>query len=293
MTPDIKIVNLYSGSKGNCTFISSQKTSFLIDAGKSAKTLCDALTAIGEDIRNISAIFVTHEHSDHIGALSVLSKKFRIPIHITEGSAAKLISADKPFSPLRSCLHIHSPLYSECFTLPDGNINVSSFETSHDSLESVGYRVEIDSPDGTPVYTFGYATDTGCITEGMLNGLSGCESVIIEANHDVEMLRSGPYPYELKMRILSRSGHLSNAECASLASALVRSGTKNIMLAHLSEENNTPQAALDAVRQTVPEGEVNIFVASPCKATSFPCKILGQTAKMQRLATESGVNESC
>ena len=246
MNPDFKIINLYSGSKGNCTLIRSKNTAILIDAGKSAAALCSALNSVGEDIRNIRAIFVTHEHTDHVSSLAVLSKKHHIPIHATESSASKMIAVAGQGSVL------------------------SSFPTPHDSLSSVGYRVELLSKsdsESNVIHSFGYATDTGCVTDDMINGLGGCESVIIEANHDIDMLLNGPYPHDLKMRIMSNRGHLSNYDCATLAQTLVKKGTKNFLLAHLSEENNTPEAAFWTVRRHISNNDIGIFVASPNRAT--------------------------
>ncbi len=271
MNPDFKIINLYSGSKGNCTLIRSRNTSILIDAGRSAAALCSALNSAGENIRHIRAIFVTHEHTDHVSSLAVLSKKYRIPIHATESSAEKILAAAGKPSVLSSCLHIHSPIYTENICGDDGEeFAVRSFPTPHDSLASVGYRVELLSTDNSKpkiVHSFGYATDTGCVTDDMINGLSGCEAVVIEANHDVDMLMNGPYPHDLKMRILSDRGHLSNYDCATLAQTLVKKGTKNFLLAHLSEENNTPEAAFWTVRRHISDNDIGIFIASPDRAT--------------------------
>lgn len=271
MNPDFKIINLYSGSKGNCTLIRSKNTSILIDAGKSAAALCSALNSVGEDIRNIRAIFVTHEHTDHVSSLAVLSKKHHIPIHATESSASKMIAVAGQGSVLSSCLHIHTPIYTEKVCGDDGEeFAVRSFPTPHDSLSSVGYRVELLSKsdsESNVIHSFGYATDTGCVTDDMINGLGGCESVIIEANHDIDMLLNGPYPHDLKMRIMSDRGHLSNYDCATLAQTLVKKGTKNFLLAHLSEENNTPEAAFWTVRRHISNNDIGIFVASPNRAT--------------------------
>ena len=248
------IRSLYSGSSGNSVYISAGGANVLIDAGKSARSLCMALTAAGTDIKNIDAIFITHEHTDHTGALEIISKKYGIPVHITEASAQGMHMGDY----LRGAAVIHTPLFS--VNVKD-KLSISSFATSHDSACCVGYRIEFDDDDGH--HTIGLATDTGYVTDAMQKSLIGCESVVLECNHDPDMLRYGPYPYQLKQRISSRHGHLSNEDCAAFAATLAESGTQRILLAHLSRENNTPDAAFAAVRSAVPDESVEILVASP------------------------------
>ena len=256
-----RLVTLYSGSDGNSTFISSGTTNILIDAGKSARTLCARLTEIGSDISKISAIFITHEHSDHISALETISKKHHIPIHITNGSAKKLDRV--PGAAVHSCLIRHEPLFCEQV----GNITVSSFATPHDSLMSVGYRIEFNTDDTHHI--FGVATDIGHVSESVRAGLIGCEAVVLESNHDEQMLLEGPYPRDLKMRILSKRGHLSNKDSALFAGELAANGTRNIILAHLSRENNEPTLAFDEVYSAISDDSVCIAVASPDHPTEI------------------------
>ena len=244
------ITSLYSGSKGNSVLIETDETKILIDAGKSARALCNALAVIGKSIDKIDAIFITHEHTDHIGALEVLLKKHRIPVHIVGISANKLLMRSKDI--FEGVLCLHTPI----FTVNVGNMKISSFPTPHDSEYSVGYRIEIGES------CIGYATDIGYVTDEIKNGLSGCESIVIECNHDEEMLMNGPYPYDLKLRIKSKRGHLSNKDCAEFVSNLCFIGTKNILLAHLSEENNDPELAFDEVWSAISDETVNLKVAS-------------------------------
>ena len=250
-----KIVTLYSGSGGNSTFIRVADTAILIDAGKNAKRLCTALKCIGSDIEEIRAIFVTHDHADHTSALEVLSKKHNIPIHITEQSA-RVFDRIAP-APIHSRLVRHTPIYS----VELGDITVSSFETPHDSMMSVGYRIEFY--DGEEKRAVGLATDIGYVTDEIKKGLSGCEAVVIESNHDVQMLRQGPYPDILKRRILSKRGHLSNEDSASLSAYLVQTGTRAFLLAHLSEENNEPSLAYEVTERAISDVGVSIAVAAP------------------------------
>ncbi len=256
--PKYSIISLYSGSRGNSTLICSENTKILIDAGRSARALTSALAALGVKAEEIDAIFITHEHTDHISALPVLLKKRDIPVHAVSASTERALLRDERF--FGNMLHNHEPIYS----VTVGNMTITSFPTPHDSNFSVGYRIEIG--DGDDRVCVGYATDTGEVTAEMMSGLYGCESVVIESNHDLDMLRRGPYPYELKERIMSRRGHLSNSECASFANYLCSGGTKNILLAHLSEENNEPSLAYDEVLSAICDYDVRLTVASPCES---------------------------
>lgn len=244
------ITSLYSGSKGNSVLIESDEAKILIDAGKSARALCNALAEIGRSIDEIDAIFITHEHNDHIGALENLLKKHKIPVHIVSISAQKLLNRAREV--FEDILCLHTPIFTENI----GNMKITSFPTPHDSEYSVGYRIEIDET------CIGYATDIGYVTDEIRVALSGCESVVLECNHDEEMLMEGPYPYDLKIRIKSKKGHLSNKDCAEFVSDLCFVGTKNILLAHLSEENNDPSLAFDEVWSAISDETVNLKIAS-------------------------------
>ena len=256
---NVKICTLYSGSSGNSTFIRVGDNAILIDAGRNAKALRVALAQIGEDIANINAIFITHEHSDHISALDVVAKKNDIPIYVTRQSAQKF----REDSPIRMRLVEKDILFSEDV----GEIHISSFQTSHDSLMSVGYKIEYK--DGDELHSIGYATDTGYVSENIRAALIGCEAVVLECNHDVDMLMSGPYPYEIKRRVASNKGHLSNDACAEFALDLVQSGTRAILLAHLSRENNEPTIAFDTVSNAISGFDVNLRVAEPFEPTEL------------------------
>lgn len=252
---NVSLVSLYSGSKGNCTYIRVGSDEILIDAGRSLRALTSALTSVGGDIERIKAIFITHEHSDHVSALEMLSKKFRIPIHMTEDSAKKVLATT---SFVRANLVCHPPLYEERI----GGIMVRSFPTPHDSDMSVGFTIGL--PSGEKI---GYATDIGHITREIRENLLGSSAVVIESNHDTGMLQNGPYPAWLKVRIGSTRGHLSNADCAAFLPELIASGTKDILLAHLSGENNTLTAALQAAKCAC--GDVHIDVARESEPTKL------------------------
>jgi len=250
---NVRIVSLYSGSTGNSTLVETRSGSILIDAGKSARSLTNALRQTGSDPSKILAVFITHEHTDHMSALEVFLKNNKIPVHMTEMSLKGLHSPEG--SKLRSAICAHPPVYS----VRVADMTVTSFPVSHDSAYCVGYRVETD--DG---YRFGYATDTGYVTAQMSTMLDGCDSVVIESNHNLEMLRTGSYPPDIKKRIMSRFGHLSNDDCAEFIHDLADHGTKAFMLAHLSAENNRPELALCSAKNALSDfPDAKVIVAKP------------------------------
>ena len=252
---DIRIISLYSGSTGNAFVISAPSGTLLIDAGKNAKRLCGALAEVNVNVDDIGAILVTHEHTDHISALPVFLKKHPVPVHLAYGCAYKLL----PHPSVEPLLNMHPPIHEECIC----GMRVTSFPTPHDSRASVGYRIEIPDENGNIVYRIGYATDIGYVTSEIEEALTGCDAVILESTHDYDMLMTGPYPYDLKKRIASRRGHLSNPDSAALAARLCATGTKKLMLAHLSQENNAPDIALGECMGAVGDSDVAVFVAHP------------------------------
>ncbi|MBR2353259.1 MAG: MBL fold metallo-hydrolase [Clostridia bacterium] len=256
-----RIVTLYSGSGGNSVYIRMADTAILIDAGKSARALCNALKAIGTDVSEIRAIFVTHDHHDHVSALEILSKKHEIPIHMTEQSAT--LYDRYPDSPIHHRLVRHTPFFS----VEVGPLRVTSFPTPHDSRMSVGYRIECEGE--ALFHRVGVATDIGYVTEEIRQGLLGCEAVVLESNHDVDMLMNGPYPYDLKQRIRSKRGHLSNHDSAMLSAELAEKGTRAFLLAHLSEENNEPSLALEETERAISDPGIRILVAAPDAPTEL------------------------
>lgn len=229
----MQIITLASGSTGNCTLLTDGDTSVLIDAGISAKRICTALSQFGIAPEQLSGILITHEHSDHINGLKILLKHHDIPVF-----APRTVANHLRWS-IAGVEDYIAELPCGC-TSRVGGLSVVPFHTPHDTPESVGYRFIGSS-------TFGFCTDCGHVTEDVLDGLEGADSVIIEANHDLDMLKLGSYPVSLKRRILSDFGHLSNDCCGELAVKLYDSGTRKIILGHLSRENNTPSLALDTV----------------------------------------------
>lgn len=252
------VCTLASSSKGNAIYLRFGDDELLIDAGISAKRLKDALISLDTDISRIKGIFITHEHSDHVAGLETLSKKYKIPVHFTEPSAKAYLRGEKSRFTADASI-IHPLLYTEKI----GSVSVSSFVTSHDSAASVGYTVT----DGTQEHTVAIATDLGYITDEVSDALMGIPNVILESNHDENMLLCGSYPYELKRRILSNHGHLSNETAAAFAKRLADAGTRRILLAHLSEENNLPELAYHSALCALNGADVELSVASPREIT--------------------------
>lgn len=250
---NVRAYSLYSGSTGNAFLLEANGTCILIDAGKSAKALCAAIRESGHDPAEISAVFVTHEHSDHIKALPVFLKKHPVPVHLPASCAYKL-----EFEPSAAPLLMpHPPIHTEEIN----GIRITSFPTPHDSRGSVGYRIEIPVDGG--VYRIGFATDIGYVSPAVEESLSDCHAVVLESNHDPDMLQYGPYPYDLKLRVASKRGHLSNPDSACFAAKLCAGCTRTVMLAHLSQENNTPDTAYSEYLGQIATDRVHICIADP------------------------------
>jgi phosphoribosyl 1,2-cyclic phosphodiesterase len=252
---EILIGTLCSGSKGNCTLVKYRDTAILIDAGRSTKYIKSALASVGLAPEDISAIFLTHAHSDHVSALKVWCSRYGTPVH------ASTAVCDEVSEKCGGLAVPHPIIFEEHV----GDITVKSFPTDHDSFGSVCYRIEADS------VSLGIATDLGGVTEKVRTGLCGCRAVVIESNHDVDMLLRGPYPPELKQRILSRFGHLSNESGAAFARFLADNGAEKLLLAHLSEINNTPELARKASTLALSDilDKVELAVSEPAEPVIF------------------------
>jgi len=247
-----KFCPLFSGSSGNCTYIASSSGGILIDAGVSAKSIVTALAQRSADIADIKAIFITHEHSDHTSALRVLTSKYNIPVYATNGT---INSIGMHFG--KKTEH-HAISGSVCVA----NMEITAFKTPHDSRESCGFIVQ------TTDRRIAVCTDLGCVTDDVRDALTGCDLVMLESNHDIEMLKNGPYPWYLKRRIMSDKGHLSNAGCGSLLTEIMCKTIKCVFLGHLSEENNRPYIAMDTVSSILtasgvyPGEDFDLFLAN-------------------------------
>lgn len=224
----MKVIVLSSGSKGNTTYIETQTTKILIDIGNTCKYITEKLSTIGVTLGEINAILITHTHTDHIKGLKTFTNNYSAPIYITEKMHPKI-----PY--VKQYKYIESSL----ITIRDIKINI--IKTSHDAEDSVGYI--INNNDKSIVYI----TDTGYINKKYHPMLSNRDMYIMESNHDVEMLNNGPYPFPLRQRILSDKGHLSNHDSAKYIGDFIGPKTTNIVLAHLSHENNTPELAKETL----------------------------------------------
>lgn len=239
---------LASGSKGNAIFISSGDTSLLIDAGLSGIEIERRLKSRGLDPKDLDAVLVTHEHHDHIHGVGVLSRRFKLPVYINSKTQKAAVS---------QLGNLHAFKTFECglmFTIND--LAIHPFSTSHDAIDPCGFTV---NQNGTKI---GIATDLGIATAMVKEHLKDCSLLILEANHDEQMLIDGPYPWPVKQRIKSRNGHLSNAASKILLNELQHDGLKHVMLAHLSETNNTPQKAFNEVRRALTRCTPHLSVAS-------------------------------
>jgi len=230
-----RLCPLFSSSEGNSAFVGTGKTGFLVDAGVSAKRILTALEENGIDPTAIKGIFLTHEHSDHINGLKVLTKKLGVPVFASAKTLEGVINKD---ALPENCQAVEFPDEAELF-----GIHIKRFATSHDCEGSSGYSFDLGGKNVVAV-----CTDTGIITEEIKTAITGCRGIIIESNHDLKMLKNGPYPYELKLRVGSDKGHLSNNTCAAILPELLSSGTNRIVLGHLSQKNNRPDLALSCAQ---------------------------------------------
>lgn len=219
---------LFSSSKGNCTYLGCSDAGLLIDAGASAKAILCALEQENIDKEEIKAILITHSHTDHVNSLKRLGTILSVPLIMSQDTAKTLAHADK----LPKGAQIIDADASEILV---AGMRISSFCTSHDCIGSRGYTVQM--PDGIKIAV---CTDLGFVSDEVRSAISGAQLVMLESNHDITMLQKGPYPPELKNRILSDCGHLSNIACAAELPALIKNGTTRIVLAHVSQDNNLP-----------------------------------------------------
>lgn len=233
----LQFCSLSSGSSGNCYLAGSDRTLVLVDAGISARQITERLKRLGLRPEDLSGILITHEHSDHIKGIDTLSKKYHLPLYMNKATEEQLRGLCKN----RTYMEIRYFENSETFLL--GDLEVRAFPVSHDAADTVGFSLQ---KGDARICT---ATDTGCITEEILAELTGADLMVLEANHDEDILKMGRYPWFLKQRILSDHGHLSN-EAAGLALARAIEADprpRQVLLAHLSKENNFPEMAWQTV----------------------------------------------
>ena len=242
----MKICLLASGSKGNSILVESGKTRLLIDAGLSARELRKRLDSLGVEAESLDALLITHEHGDHVRGLGPLVRQLDLPVYLQTDLARKLPDVGKP-----EC--VREFVDGEEFTIKD--LTIRPFAVTHDCLAPVGFTL-----DGE-LGKVGVATDLGVVTRLVTECLQDCRALVLETNHDEELLRDGPYPWKLKQRVRSNHGHLSNNAAGNLLQSLLWSGLETVFLGHLSETNNRPDLAVETVsavleRQNICEPQV-------------------------------------
>ena len=232
----VSVSMLASGSRGNCAVVSSASTKILVDAGISGRETFRRMKAIGDDPHTLSAILITHEHSDHVYGLATLAKKLRIPIFMTGATHQAWARAMRNQNGVKPQLE-KLERFESGHRFHVGDIEVKPFTIPHDAVDPVGFTFRAQG------IKIGFATDLGYIPVSVRDHLRGCDVLVMESNHDVEMLRVGPYPWSVKQRVMSRVGHLSNLALADFFSNDYDNSATFVVLAHLSEQNNHPEIA--------------------------------------------------
>jgi len=242
----IKFQPFLSSSSGNSTFVTDDETNILIDCGASGSYLEKCLLRVCSKGEELKALFLTHAHTDHIASAGVLSKKFNVPVYATK----ETFLLGEKF--LEQISEKNKKIISAGDDIKIGKLNIHAFSISHDIDGAVSYTVSDNETK------FGIATDSGVVTEEILENLLGAETVIVESNHDIDMLSHGPYPYFLKRRILGEKGHLSNDACGELCVTLAKGGTKAFWLGHLSDQNNLPARAYESVSRILKDNGIAV-----------------------------------
>jgi phosphoribosyl 1,2-cyclic phosphodiesterase len=232
----VTLTVLGSGSRGNCTVLSSSRTQILVDAGFSCRETLRRMKLAGIQPGDTTAIVVTHEHSDHVGGVERLSRVLKVPVYMSEGTYQGWRRWAREKAQTQTTIE-RIETFQPGIGFDIGDISVLPFTIPHDCLDPVGYAFRAEGLKAA------VATDIGCITANIVEQLRGCNLLMIESNHDLEMLRSGPYPWMVKQRVLSRLGHLSNESLAEFFSTQYDGAATYVVLAHLSEQNNHPEIA--------------------------------------------------
>ena len=250
----MRLCSIASGSSGNCIYVGSGQTHVLVDAGISCKRIEEGLKKAEITGTDLSAIFITHEHSDHIQGIGVLARKYHVPMYATQGTIDEIISSGKNLGEYDKRL-FHPICVDEDVLV--GDLTVHPFRISHDAKEPCAYRFEQGGKK------LAIATDMGCFNPYTVENLKGLDAILLEANHDIRTLQAGPYTYALKQRILSDKGHLSNDNSGQLLNKILHDNLKYILLGHLSKENNMPELAFETVKLEINAAD------TPYKAEMF------------------------
>ncbi len=232
----VTVSMLASGSKGNCAFVASSRTKILVDAGISCRETFKRMKSLGEDPQSLSAILITHEHTDHVYGLATLAKKLRIPVFMSEKTHRAWAKTLRSLNGERPKIEKLEEFRSG-YAFQVGDIDVTPFTIPHDAADPVGFTFR---SEGIKV---GFATDLGRLLANVRDQLRGSDILVVESNHGVELLRSGPYPWSVKQRVGSPTGHLSNEKLADFFTGDYDNGAAFVVLAHLSQQNNHPEIA--------------------------------------------------
>ncbi len=241
----MRLCSIASGSSGNCIYVGSDATHLLVDVGISGKRTENGLNSLGLTGKDLDGILITHEHADHISGLGVMARKYGVPIYATQGTI-NAIQNTGSLGKIDASL-FHEVKEDEKLIIKD--LTVNPMRISHDAAQPVAYRIAYGSKK------VGICTDLGVYNDYTVECLRGMDALLIEANHDVNMLQVGPYPYYLKQRILGDRGHLSNENSGRLLSRILHDKLQTIILGHLSKDNNLPELAYEAVRMEITLGE--------------------------------------
>ncbi len=261
----MRFVSIASGSSGNCIYVGTEKSHILVDAGISNKRIEQGLHEIGVKGSELTGIVITHEHSDHIRGLGVLSRKHGVPIYATPETLEEISRTSSLGKVPEELFH---PIFPEVsFTI--GDMEVLPFSIDHDAANPVAYRISHGRKQ------VAVATDMGHYDQRIINYLQGLDALLLESNHDIRMLETGPYPYYLKRRILGDHGHLSNETAGRLLNDILHDNLKAVLLGHLSKENNYPELALESVRCEITQGD------TPYKGTDFSIEVAARDAMSQ------------
>ncbi|MDO5292451.1 MAG: MBL fold metallo-hydrolase [bacterium] len=245
----MNLLSIASGSSGNCIYVGNDETNILIDAGISGKKVIEGLSSMDINPEKLNGLLITHEHSDHIKGVGVLARKYNVPIYATAETINAMLRSSSIGRIKEELLNVIDPDIS--FMVND--IQVNPFSISHDASNPVGYTFE---QDGKKI---GLATDLGKYDDYIIKQLTGCNAILIEANHDINMLQVGAYPYILKRRILGDRGHLSNDNSGKLLCSIHHEGLKHIVLGHLSKDNNYPELAFETVKYELQQYKSDIL----------------------------------
>lgn len=248
-SPGLSVCALGSGSKGNAVFISGGDSAVLVDAGLSGIELERRMAAKGLSPDMLSAVVVTHEHTDHIKGAGILSRRFDIPLYLNQKT---MQAASKKLGAIEGAMNFKCGVPFHI-----GDLKIDPFSISHDAADPSGFTLEHGG------VKMGLATDLGVATHLVKTHLKGCSLLYLEANHDPDMLNNGPYPWYLKQRVKSRLGHLSNAAAGDLVNDIRDNALCHVILAHLSHENNTPEIALQTFQERLNTHSLQVEVAMP------------------------------